>query len=91
MASCEYCWWNAHDRPEWEQDCNAAYRAELADAERTHAPCQGESLSAQRLRAGQFWDEASQTDSRLHNRNSPQISSASKEVAVEVTTPEDAR
>lgn len=63
MTSCERCWWEAQRR-------GIEYKDMLLIAEREgHPCCQIEdgvlTEQAKRLRAGQFWDEATQSDSRI--------------------------
>lgn len=66
MASCERCWWNAHDRAEWDRDPNAAYYAEMDEAQRTHAVCTLPTIEGAKARAGEYWDEATQSDRRIY-------------------------
>ena len=67
MSSCERCWVEAERR-------GIDYREMLRVAEAECHPCcepyNGEALSlsenARRLRAGQFWDKDTKSDSREH-------------------------
>mgnify|MGYP001619823222 CR=1 FL=1 len=65
MASCERCWWRAHDRSEWAYDPSAAYCAELREAEDTQAICTLSTLEGVKARAGEYWDETTQADRRI--------------------------
>lgn len=57
MSACEYCWGRR-----WLFD-NDYYKA-MADAEKSKAPCTTDTIEGAKARAGQFWDEATQTDKR---------------------------
>ena len=67
MASCEYCW----ERSGSGQGSAFDYKATLRQAEMDGSACcerdaDGElTENARRLRAGQFWDDATKTDRRM--------------------------
>jgi hypothetical protein len=58
MAICEYCWSRRLDAEE--------YWYTIHRAEREGWPCTKDTEEGARLRAGQFWDEATKTDRRFH-------------------------
>ena len=66
MASCERCWWKAHGREGFYHDPNAAYYAEMDEAQRTHAVCTLPTIEGAKARAGVYWDEATQSDRRIY-------------------------
>ncbi len=63
MSACEYCW----GRRGFFGDSGStdSYYAAMKDAEERKAPCTQDTLEGAKARAGQFWDEATQTDRRL--------------------------
>ena len=56
MASCEYC---------WSLSALGEYSKTIARAEAEGWPCTKNDEEGARLRAGRFWDEATQTDTRF--------------------------
>ena len=56
MASCEHCWSRSHD-------AEGYYRV-LREAERDGDECTKNTIEGARLRAGQWWDEVTQRDTR---------------------------
>ena len=60
--SCEHCW----ERKEFNQsvDDELGYVTALRIAERDGWPCTKDDENGRRLRAGQYWDEATKRDSR---------------------------
>ena len=56
MSACEHCW--------SQSDGYEHYLRTLADAERSGAACTKDTMEGKRLRAGQWWDEATQRDTR---------------------------
>jgi hypothetical protein len=57
MPSCEYCW-----NRRWLFDDD--YYKAMADAEQRKAPCTTATPEGEKARAGQFWDEERQCDTR---------------------------
>ena len=57
MSACEHCWSNSG----WPFD---DYATVLRRAEAEGAECTKDTLDGRRLRAGQWWDEATQSDVR---------------------------
>lgn len=57
MSSCERCWYAAMMR-------GLAYETVLAEAEKENAPCTTKTIEGAKLRAGAFWDDLAQCDSR---------------------------
>jgi hypothetical protein len=57
VPSCERCWNHRHDDDDY-------YRV-MADAERDGLECTKDTIEGARLRAGQWWDEATQRDTRV--------------------------
>lgn len=57
MSACEHCWGMA-------RLMGIHYHDQLARAEREHATCTQDNIDGARLRAGQWWDEEKQRDSR---------------------------
>lgn len=56
MASCERCW----SRSDGAED----YSRVMREAERDELECTKNTVEGARLRAGQWWDEATQRDTR---------------------------
>jgi hypothetical protein len=63
MASCEWCW--HHSEPYNRPD---SYYATMRQAESEGWPCTKNDENGARLRAGDYWDEATKRDTR----NDPQ-------------------
>ena len=63
VASCEYCW-NRSGYPFHDE-----YGAVLRRAEAEGWPCTKNTEEGARLRAGQFWDEATKRDTRDDSRD----------------------
>lgn len=61
MASCEYCWSVTRDGDEYSET--------RARAEAERWPCTKNDEKGARLRAGQFWDDATKTDRRTTTKS----------------------
>jgi hypothetical protein len=57
--SCEHCWVRA-------QMLGVEYRKVLAMAEREQWPCTKDDLQGAKLRAGQFWNDSTMSDTRVN-------------------------
>lgn len=57
MSACEYCWGRRHL-------FGGDYYAAMKDAEERKAPCTQDTPEGAKDRAGQWWDEVNQRDSR---------------------------
>ena len=65
MSACEHCWGLARSRSYHSGGTTAdEYYIQMERAERENAPCTQNTLEGARLRAGQWWDEATQRDKR---------------------------
>lgn len=65
MSACEHCWGIARSQAyHTGRATTDEYYIQMDRAERAKAPCTQDTLEGRRLRAGQFWDEAKQQDSR---------------------------
>lgn len=56
--TCEHCWGERIMR-------QMEYSAVIDLAEREHWPCTADTPEGRKLRAGQFWDETTQRDTRV--------------------------
>lgn len=65
MSACEHCWSIARSQAYHTGGSTAdEYYVQMERAERRKEPCTQDTPEGARLRAGQFWDEAKQQDSR---------------------------
>ena len=65
MSACEHCWGIARSQAYYTGRSTAdEYYIQMDRAERANAPCTQDTLAGAKLRAGQFWDEETQTDRR---------------------------
>jgi hypothetical protein len=74
MTSCERCWSEAQKR-------GIEYRDMLRIADAEEHPCITNTLEGARLRAGQFWDDATKTDTRTPAKAAVESPAPSKEPA----------
>lgn len=80
MAACEYC---------WSLSVPGEYGQTIRRAEEEGWPCTKNDEEGARLRAGQFWDEASKSDRRNGTQFGTQSSistTTAPESAAEVTS-----
>lgn len=57
MSACEHCWETARLR-------RIEYHDQVERAEREKSPCTQDTIEGAKLRAGQWWDDETQTDRR---------------------------
>lgn len=57
MSACEHCW-------SMSRLLGIEYHDQLERAERQSAPCTQQTTEGARLRAGQWWDEETKSDTR---------------------------
>ena len=69
MAACEYCWSRRRDGEE--------YWYTIHRAEREGWPCTKDTEEGARLRAGEYWDEATKTDRRTNRSANAETSKSS--------------
>ena len=58
MSACERCW-------RLSRLIGRDYYEQMRRAEQTHAICTRPTLEGARARAGEFWDDATQSDTRV--------------------------
>ena len=60
MSACECCWWSKS----LFQDPSEAYHRALKEHQDSGCVCTKDTLEGRKARAGQWWDETLQRDSR---------------------------
>lgn len=60
--TCECCW---ADRYRFQDGDSVGYNDATEDHERRGCVCAADTLEGRKARAGRFWDDATQTDTRL--------------------------
>ena len=72
MSACEHCWGIARSQAYHTGRATAdEYYIQMDRAERQNAPCTQDTPVGAKLRAGQFWDEATQRDKRTDAAQQP--------------------